>query len=281
MFYKCLYLAVFIAGAAQGAFGNELFFHDGRTDWKIYLSPQAAPTETFAAEELRAALKKISGAEFEVLSSAEVPHRRAIIIGDLNNPQVQSRAEALNLRAGKVEAVAVYTLDGRLYLAGNQPRGVLYAVYRFLQQELGVRWLWPGPDGEFMPAKKSWSLPELKYNYQPALAYRGFHLCGDWRDVDLFREWMGRNFINIYRHAASPQEKRRGFYSLWSSHNVVLPEALFDQHPEYFAELGGKRERHPIPLPAGPALRQGHGHPRRRRPSPLSRKNAGELHGVS
>ena len=28
---------------------------------------------------------------------------------------------------------------------------------------------------------------------------------------------------------------------MWSSHNVVLPEALFDQHPEYFAEIGGKR----------------------------------------
>jgi hypothetical protein len=75
------------AGAAQGAVGNEPFFHDGRTDWKICLSPHAAPMEAFAAEELRAALKKISGAEFEVLSSAEAPHRRAIIIGDLNNPQ--------------------------------------------------------------------------------------------------------------------------------------------------------------------------------------------------
>lgn len=241
MFHRRLCLAVFILGAAQGAFGNEVFFHDGRTDWKIYLSPQAAPTETFAAEELHAALHKISGAEFEVLSSADVPACRAIIIGDLNNPQVQSRAEALNLHAGKVEQVAVSTLDGRLYLAGNQPRGALYAVYHFLQQELGVRWLWPGPDGEFMPTKDSWSLPTLKYSYQPAFAYRGFHLCGDWRDVNLFREWMGRNFINIHRHAASPEEKRRGFYSLWSSHNVVLPEPLFDQHPKYFAEIGGKR----------------------------------------
>ena len=137
-------------------------------------------------------------------------------------------------------------MDGRLYLAGNQPRGALYAVYCFLQHELGVRWLWPGPDGEFMPAKKSWSLPELKFNHKPAFAYRGFHLCGDWRNVDLFREWMGRNFINIHRHAASPQDKRRGFYSMWSSHNVVLPEALFDQHPEYFAEIDGKRYKNNI-----------------------------------
>ena len=225
----------------QAAFANEPFFDGGRTEWKIYLSPQADPTETFAAEELSNALRKISGARFEVIASGEVPQRRAIIIGDLKNPEVQSRAAALKLAPGKVEQIAVYTLDGRLYLAGNQPRGALYAVYRFLQHELGVRWLWPGPEGEFMPAKKTWSLPELKFNYQPPFAYRGFHLCGDWRDVELFREWMARNFINIHRHAAPPQEKRRGFYSMWSSHNVVLPESLFEDHPEYFAEIGGKR----------------------------------------
>lgn len=233
--------AVCLLLAEQAASGNEPFFDDGRTEWKIYLSPQADPTETFAAEELSNALEKISGVRFEVSCSNEVPQRRAIVIGDLKNPAVQSQAAALKLAPGKVEQIAVCALDGRLYLAGNQPRGALYAVYRFLQQELGVRWLWPGPEGEFMPTKKTWSLPELKFNYQPPFAYRGFHLCGDWRDVELFREWMGRNFINIHRHAASPQEKRRGFYSMWSSHNVVLPESLFQDHPEYFAEIGGKR----------------------------------------
>lgn len=163
----------------QAAFANEPFFDGGRTEWKIYLSPQADPTETFAAEELSNALRKISGARFEVIASGEVPQRRVIIIGDLNNPEVQSRAAALRLAPSKIEQIAVYTLDGRLYLAGNQPRGALYAAYRFLQHELGVRWLWPGPEGEFMPAKKTWSLPELKFNYQPPFTYRGFHLCGD------------------------------------------------------------------------------------------------------
>lgn len=238
---RVLGIAAFVLLTARLSFGSEVLFQDGRTDWKIFLSPQAEPTEVFAAEELQDALKKISGADFQVLSTVQVPERQAIILGDLKNPEVQTHAVALKLGPGKVEQVAAYTLGGRLYLAGNQPRAALYAVYCFLQNELGVRWLWPGPDGEFMPAKKSWSLPELKFNHEPAFAYRGFHLCGDWRDVDLFREWMGRNFINIYRHAAPPPEKRRGFYSMWSSHNAVLPDALFDQHPEYFAEIQGKR----------------------------------------
>ena len=73
MCHKRLCLAVFIVLAARGSLGSEPFFQDGRTDWKIYLSPQADPTETFAAEELRDALKKISGADFEVLSSDTCP----------------------------------------------------------------------------------------------------------------------------------------------------------------------------------------------------------------
>ena len=33
---------------------------------------------------------------------------------------------------------------------------------------------------------------------------------------------------------------------MWSSHNVALPVALFEQHPEYFAEIGGKRYKNNI-----------------------------------
>ena len=112
----------------QAAFANEPFFDGGRTEWKIYLSPQADPTEAFAAAELSNALRKISGASFEVLAAGEVPQRRAIVIGDLKNLEVQSRAAALKLSPGKVEQLAVYTLDGRLYLAGNQPRGDVRGV---------------------------------------------------------------------------------------------------------------------------------------------------------
>jgi len=235
------FVIAFLVGLALR--GGETLFQDGRTDWIICLPSQADPTEVFAAEELHNTLRKVSGADFEVRFSDQAPEAHAIVIGSLQDPQVQSQAAALRLSPGGVEELAVHTIGGRLYLAGNLPRGALYAVYSFLQRELGVRWLWPGPDGEFVPSLSHWSLPDAKYNYRPAFAYRGFHLCGDWRDVEIFREWMARNFINIHRHAAPPEDKRRGLYSMWSSHNIRLPAALFDQHPEYFAEIGGKRYR--------------------------------------
>jgi hypothetical protein len=244
MLKSILYVSILVLLTEWTSFGMEPFFQDGRTVWKIYLSPQAEQTETYAAQELKTALKKISGADFEIVNAEKAPQSNAIIIGDLKNPEVQAKAGTLKLSPGKVEEVAVYTLGARLYLAGNQPRGALYAVYSFLQRELGVRWLWPSSSGEFIPNKTSWSLPEIKFNFTPAIPYRGFHLCGDNYlppDSEIFREWMARNFINTYRHAAPEKEKRRGFYSMWSSHSISLPKALFSQHPEYFAEVAGRR----------------------------------------
>lgn len=237
----CAGAAVFVLCAFAKA-APPPFFENGRTAWKVCLAPQPDPAAVYAAQELTNALKKISGAAFSIEAGGEVPAEAAVVIGDLRHPEVAAHAGELGLSPGEVEQTAVRTLGGRLYLAGNQPRGALYAVYSFLQRELGVRWLWPGPDGEFITARDSWVLPEISYRHLPGFAYRGFHLCGDWRDHQAFRVWMARNFINIHRHAASEAEKRMGFFSMWSSHNAALSEKkYFAAHPEYFAELGGTR----------------------------------------
>jgi len=41
------------------------------------------------------------------------------------------------------EEYAIHSAGRRLLLAGGRPRGTLYAVYRFLQDNLGVRWYTP------------------------------------------------------------------------------------------------------------------------------------------
>ena len=81
---------------------REPLFRNGSTEWRIHLSPEAKPAEVYAAQELRQTLEKISGADFEVVSSPDAPQARAIIFGDLDNPEVRAQAAALRLRPGEV-----------------------------------------------------------------------------------------------------------------------------------------------------------------------------------
>ncbi|NLO72611.1 MAG: hypothetical protein GX100_00695, partial [candidate division WS1 bacterium] len=49
------------------------------------------------------------------------------------------------------DGYAIVSGPGGLTIAGTNPRSVLMGVYGYLR-ELGARWLWPGPEGEYLPA---------------------------------------------------------------------------------------------------------------------------------
>src|SRR5258707_980109 len=58
----------------------------------------------------------------------------------------------------------------KLLLAGGSPRGTLYAVSRFLQEQCGVRWWTPWATN--MPARKTLEIRELDVREKPAFEYR-------------------------------------------------------------------------------------------------------------
>lgn len=220
---------------------ESMFFADGQTTWRICVAEASEPTVLYAVEELTNALKKISGIDFPVQTGDEVPTNNAIIIGDLTHPLVQQNTNTLGLTPSTIEQTVVKTIGGQLFLAGNQPRAALYAVYTFLNHELDVRWLWPGDAGEFMPARAQYALPEIDYKHVPGYTFRGLHRCTAWKDHPEFLPWMARNFVNIHRDAAPESQKRLGIYSMYSHHNVFVGSKYFAKHPEYFAENDGKR----------------------------------------
>ncbi len=55
-------------------------------------------------------------------------------------------------------------------IAGVNPRSVLLAVYEYLRKN-GLRWLYPGADGEYVPIK---SIDPVKFLIRPSCRYRGY-----------------------------------------------------------------------------------------------------------
>jgi hypothetical protein len=77
------------------------------------------------------------------------------------------------------EELLVLTHGSDLHLVGGdlapgeRPcHGTLYAVYDFLEREVGVRWLFPGEHGEVVPQHRRLLLSDLNRRYQPPVAKR-------------------------------------------------------------------------------------------------------------
>ncbi|MDM7462032.1 MAG: alpha-glucuronidase family glycosyl hydrolase, partial [bacterium] len=112
----------------------------GRALTPIIVQRGATEPERYAADELAKCLQQITGAVFDVREADTLPPR-AIVVGQ---GALADRLQAdIDRRTLGGEETLLLCRDGYLLLSGGRPRGTLYAVYRFLQRQLGVRWWTP------------------------------------------------------------------------------------------------------------------------------------------
>jgi len=207
----------------------------GRSGYTIVVPEDAIPSEIHAAEELKFFIREISGVELPIGREGQIkPGPGEIILGR------SSHLDRLNLGIdwGKLgpEGFVIRSVNGSLVIAGGRPRGTLYGVYSFLEDHLGCRWFSPGVDRT--PKLERVEVGPVDESYIPPLEYREPFYTSAF-DGD----WAARNRMNS--SAARLEEKHGG--KITYSHFVhtfehILPaEKFFDEHPEYFSEIDGKR----------------------------------------
>jgi hypothetical protein len=134
------------------------------------------------------------------------------------------------------EGYALSSRHRRIAIAGNSPRGTLYGVYAFLEEELGCRWF--TPDVKHVPSRPTVVVRPPDWTHVPALEYRE-PFTRDCQDGD----WAARNRMNS--SAASLEERHGGkvtyFGFVHTFESLVPPDTYFDAHPEYFSLVDGKR----------------------------------------
>jgi hypothetical protein len=206
----------------------------GRANCAIVRQEGATEPEMHAASELKSHLDQITGAAFgNVLVTRDAPDA-SIIVGP--GPLAKKYFPEVDLSRLGPEELAMRTKGSRLLLAGGRPRGTIYAVNRFLQEQCGVRWWTPWATN--IPNRATLRIPELNATQKPAFEYRG-----DYWFVGFEPLWKARNGCNnetgVIPAAMGGCLQYKGFCHTF--YPLVPPDKYFAEHPEWYSLLNGKR----------------------------------------
>lgn len=170
------------------------------------------PTIAFAADELGRYLEIATGVR------PSVEHVQSLSGDALNLGLISDFAE---LRMPAVpcteldDAIEIGTDGPSGHIAGNNPRSVLLAAYRYLT-ELGCRWVRPGTDGEVIP--KIVDLSSIKVSETPSYRHRGLCIEGavSLEHVRDTIDWLPKVGFNAY---FTQFRESYTFFERWYSHD--------------------------------------------------------------
>lgn len=207
----------------------------GQSPYHIVVAKNPIPSELYAAEELQSYIGRISGTRLPIITDDLPMNIYEIVLG--NNAHLNKLNIHIDFSRLGAEGFLLRTYMNYLLIAGGKPRGTLYGVYALLEEKLGVRWF--TPDVEFVPSLDRIELPELNEIQVPALEYREVFWTEMMRDAN----FAARHRLNGQHYNLS--EKHGGsavaFYPFVHSFDSLIPRELYEEHPEYFPMVDGKR----------------------------------------
>jgi len=138
----------------------------------IGLAENASVTERFAAEELAKFLQRIVNRKAKIMSLRRnfIPD---FVVGRAAAETFASSEDLdfIGEDAKEKEVFVAVERDGTVVLAGNRGRTTLYSVYHLLEK-LGVRWVYPGNRGTYLPMLETLDLTSLEEHEEADFAFR-------------------------------------------------------------------------------------------------------------
>lgn len=188
-----VFLAIACFGSLHAQERKLVLVEDGVSRAPIVLFDGAPPYTRQAADELAVYVEKVSGARPKVIEGEPDPvPEHGIWVGF--QPKVAKLFPDIDFTFKHPEEILIAANDKHLVIAGRdrwhpehlvvegideeivgkqQEYGTVNAVYTFLQDHLGVRWLWPDELGEDIPQRKQIAFEPFEYRYHPQIRARG------------------------------------------------------------------------------------------------------------
>ena len=210
---------------------------DGWSNYRIVIAAAADGAVRAAADDLAWHLEQITGAVFPIVADTEPAQDEEICVGASArfSPELAEQVRRL-----PEEGYLIRTEGWRLVIAGGRCNGTLHGVYVFLEEHLGCRWY--SSEFSVIPRQAVLALPPLDVEGAPCFEARMLIVQDDVSAKD--PTWRARMRLNGFgpaddpRHADAIRAAGRWTHGL----QTLLPATeLFEAHPEYFSEIGGKR----------------------------------------
>lgn len=197
----------------------------------IYLPATASHPIRLAVQDLIHDVEKISGKRLKI---TDQQHEAKLLIFNLaeedqSEQALQILAELDTLR-GKWEAYVVQEEGKQLVFAGSDERAVMFAIYHFIEEYLGVdpAYYWSGLEPE-KRSSLSWNHVSIRQD-EPSFKFRGWFV----NDEDLLTEWKnGGGVRNIdypyYGQVVHPEVIMPVFETMLRLRmNLAIPASFVD-----------------------------------------------------
>ena len=178
---------------------------DGEVRAVVVTAAKPSRVAAYAVEELVSHVEKATGLRLPVAVEGEAPqgYTSRVFVGVTQ----AARGQGIDPDALEVEEFVLRTAGNDLYVVGKELHredytgsrphgepwnplsgecvhsGTLLGVYEVLERHLGVRWLWPGDLGTYVPRRRTIEIPALDETVKPRLLYRELggwnlrHIC--------------------------------------------------------------------------------------------------------
>ena len=211
-----------IAAYAQ----QPIVFHENNNLYNIVIPIDCSSEDLHAAQELQKYWGLIFGTELKIVNDVQYKGEHAIFIGEVNQSYPLRAKYGSEIRD---DGFLLHTDSQNLYVFGHAPKSALYGVYHLLENYLRCTYI--APNSVTYPRQKEVRIaihdiqnPSFKYRetlqYFPNISqeYANWHKLHNRSDMN--RDWG--MFVHTFLH-------------------LIPAETYFDNHPEWFSEIKGKR----------------------------------------
>jgi hypothetical protein len=213
----------------------------------VVVDDAALQVTQLAAQEMSDYLGSLRQSPLPIVKSSQYKadqHTPAIFIGDA----AAQKCLGVTLNPWKQEEWMLKSIPEGIIAAGNDKignpwslnteAGSCLACYTLLDDYLGVKWLWPGATGEYVPASPDAVIAPVDRRESPRFIIRSYSVGYGKYHTANFREDT-RKWARRTRQGWVP---KAAFGHSWYDTFELKTGSVFKEHPEWFALVNGKRQ---------------------------------------